>query len=124
MLSMKNILVVLFILFFIAGVSLSQEYNYGFSVGYNRTIPQFNKEQNYQDINPKNYFNVMGFLEVRGNPNSRVQVGLKYFKIGYSSEYKPDFSVVYILPPPISSGSTLSYLAFPIDLNYSSHLSY
>ena len=118
MMSMKNLIMVLIILFLIVGSSPAQDINYGFSVGYNRTIPEFNKEQNYQNINPENYFNVMGFLEVSGHPISRVQVGVKYFKIGYSSEYKPDYSVVHIAPPPISSGSTLSFLAFPIDFNY------
>ena len=118
MLSMKNVITILFISFLIIGNLLAQEINYGLSFGYNRAIPHFDKEYNHENITPENYFNIMGLLEISGNPNSRVQLGLKYFKIGYTSEYKPDYSVRYIAPPAKSTGSTLSFLAIPIDINY------
>ncbi len=117
MLIMKNLITVFFIPFVIICNSLAQEINYGLSVGYSRTIPIFDKEYNHENISSGNYFNIMAIVEISGNPISRIHSGLKYFKMGYSSDNYPYVFASHITPPPTRSGSTLSFLAIPIDVN-------
>ena len=65
MLSKNIFTTVLFIPFVIICNSLAQEINYGLSVGYSRTIPIFDKENNYDNTNPENYFNIMSIVGIR-----------------------------------------------------------
>ena len=107
-----------FLLFIFPGNSISQNINYGLSVGYGRTTPIMEKGVFQDRITPENQFNLMAILEISHESVVRVQTGLKYFKMGYTVDYNWD-DVMYFVPPPLKSVATLSFLAIPIDINYS-----
>ena len=117
MLCNRNVKTILFILFVTIYTSFAQEINYGLSVGYSRTTPIFDIEYNHENISSDNYFNLMAIVEISGNKISRVQSGFKYFKMGYSSDNYPIRNTTHFALPPIRSGSTLSYIALPLDIN-------
>jgi len=116
--SVKDFTKVLFLLLIILEHSPAQNINYGLSVGYVRTTPIMDKENFQKGISSENQFNLMAILEISHESSVRVQTGLRYFKMEYSNDYNRD-DIMYFVPPPLRSITTLSFIAIPIDFNYS-----
>ncbi len=99
--------------------------NYGLSVGYSKATPNYSISSTpdylYETTNDFNHYNVMAILEFATSSAIRIQTGLKYFEVGYSRDIYPVKDLRYFDPTPIPNrdGRNYSYLAIPINLNYS-----
>ena len=120
---MKTLFSLLIVLFLVVSNLPAQglTLNYGLSVGYSKTTPNFN-DTGYIYVLTDGYdhYNIMAILEFVTPSDIRLRSGLKYFKIGYSRDIHPNPDVRYFAfaPPPIRGGGTYSYLAIPVNLNY------
>ncbi len=115
---LKGITIVSLLLVLTICNSTAQNINYGLSVGFIRSSPIQLKESFQNSIIPENYFTAMAIVELSNESPVRIQTGLKYFKMGYTFDYNLS-DLRYIAPPPSQSITTISYLAIPIDINYS-----
>jgi len=98
--------------------SHAQTIKYGLIIGIVRGTPIEKNESIHNSITPENHFTAMALLELSYESPVRFQTGLKYFKFGYTFDYYSS-DLRYIAPLPDQSLTTISFIAIPVDFNYS-----
>jgi len=115
MVILKNSFYFLLSLIFFLNVAYAQEFNYGLSFGLGKTSGIFSEERYNNSSDSEINYNLMASLYLPSNSNFRVQTGLKYIKLGYNVDV--DIRTI-IGPSPINYTTTFSFLALPINVNY------